>query len=146
MSLETGRYYIQGISQHNPVGRHHVEDRSLLPKRVLSLPPDMGGQSSAWIVEKTGNETYRMKARDTYTGVIDHKLYAFLLPDPQPTDWVIKAHPEHGQNVYSIETMSGEGWTSTAEDENAESLSQIEIRPVQDSPNQLFELVRLSDY
>ncbi|KAF3125576.1 hypothetical protein TWF703_010904 [Orbilia oligospora] len=100
MSLETGLYFIQAKSTHYNVGRYYVEDRSLLPKRVLSLSQAVGGLPSEWLVEKTGDRTYRMKAQDTYTGVIDDKLYAFLLPEPAPVDWVIKAHPEHGDNVY----------------------------------------------
>ncbi|KAF3171781.1 hypothetical protein TWF225_010463 [Orbilia oligospora] len=137
MSLETGLYFIQAKSTHYNVGRYYVEDRSLLPKRVLSLSQAVGGLPSEWLVEKTGDRTYRMKAQDAYTGVIDDKLYAFLLPEPAPVDWVIKAHPEHGDNVYSIETESGEGWTVEGQSE-----SQIEIHAFQDSPNQLFTLVQ----
>ncbi|KAK6335167.1 hypothetical protein TWF718_010603 [Orbilia javanica] len=111
MSLEPGRYFIQAKSTHYVVGRYYVEDRSLLPKRILSLSQTAGGLPPEWLVEKTGDGTYRMKAQDTYTGVIDQKLYAFLLPEPAPVDWVVKSHPEQGEDVYSIETENGECWT-----------------------------------
>ncbi|KAK6511782.1 hypothetical protein TWF481_000687 [Arthrobotrys musiformis] len=129
MSLEPGLYFIQAKSKHYPVGRFYVEDRSLLPKRVLSLSQAAGGRPPEWLVEETGDGKYRMKAQDAYTGAIDDKLYAFLLPEPAPVDWVVKAHPEHGENVYSIETESGEGWTVEDQPESQVSTNSLRFAP-----------------
>ncbi|RVD83123.1 uncharacterized protein DFL_007524 [Arthrobotrys flagrans] len=139
MSLESGRYFIRSKSTHYVLGRHYVEDRSLLPKKILGLSQTAGPPH--WIIEKTSDGTYRMMVQGTYTGVIGDKLYAFLLPEPAPVEWILKAHPEHGENIYSIETKSGEGWTVEDQPE-----SQINIHPAQDAPNQLFELVETTTW
>ena len=43
LELESGIYTISSLSQHGGgnVGRHPVEDRSLLPKKILALPPNI---------------------------------------------------------------------------------------------------------
>ncbi|KAK6510488.1 hypothetical protein TWF506_009595 [Arthrobotrys conoides] len=143
MSLETGIYTIQSKSTQYHVGRFYIEDLSLRPKRVMSLSQNVGAKPPHWLIEKTG-DTYRLKALDAYTAVLEGKLFAIHLSEPEPVDWVINAHPEQGDNVYSIETENGSGWTVVAGDEN-DPEAQIEIHPVhQDASNQLFTLVKLS--
>ncbi|KAK6353875.1 hypothetical protein TWF730_008298 [Orbilia blumenaviensis] len=143
MSLEHGLYSIKAKHNAYSVGRYIVEDRSLLPKRVLGLSEDaIGGRPPVWEIEKTDDDKYIMKALGSPVGILHGKLFAFLIDmdEQQPTHWVLKAHTQHGEDVYSIENASGEGWTVTDEED-----SQIEISPVDGAPTQLFEVKSVTD-
>ncbi|KAK6542038.1 hypothetical protein TWF694_007809 [Orbilia ellipsospora] len=143
MSLESGTYTIRNKINNNPVGRFIVEDRSLLPKRVLSLPQDNRSELPVWKIEKSKSDSYRLKARGGVTTAIDNMLFALLLEEEgllSPSEWRLVPHPEHGPDVYNIVTPdTGYGWTVTGED-----MAQIEVVPIlPNAPTSLFEVVPL---
>ncbi|WP_448268506.1 I66 family serine proteinase inhibitor [Nostoc sp. DSM 114159] len=47
---EEGQYFIQSKSSDNIIGRYPIEDRSLMPKRIVLIP--QGLQTSPWIIKK----------------------------------------------------------------------------------------------
>ena len=124
MTLQPGKYLIKSKSQGTYIGRHVDEDRSLLPKRVLLLPPDFApapeviGLSidtlnvaeipfSQWEVIMLDEGIYILKARSNHVTHFDNLVFAVLLPEPPATKWRIEAQPQHGQNIYTyVESMT----------------------------------------
>ncbi|KAK1227629.1 hypothetical protein PQX77_009371, partial [Marasmius sp. AFHP31] len=69
MSLESGHYIINNAG--SSIGRYMVEDLSLRPKRIVTLP-------QGWIVEKV-NDKYLLKAIGCATGENNGHVNAFLI-------------------------------------------------------------------
>lgn len=147
MPLDTGIYIISTMADNRPVGRHLVEDRSLLPKAVRALPN--GIQAPRIVVEQTPKGNL-IKAGGAPTGKFRDAVYAFLIDVEQPQHWVITAQPHHGENVYIVETEDRTaGWVVASEDTGFGP--QVEVKPLkstkslppQYSPNELFEFVRI---
>ncbi|EPS38906.1 hypothetical protein H072_7304 [Dactylellina haptotyla CBS 200.50] len=142
MSVEPGQYIIRDTLNHKPVGRFIVEDRSLLPKRVLSLPPD--GEVPKWQIEKSSNELYKLRSRGGTAAVIEDRLFATLMDDigADHSEWLLIPHPEHGINVFNIVAPeTGYGWAV-----NEDDMSQIEVAPM--LPNatiNLFEVIKVQE-
>ncbi|KAF3916206.1 hypothetical protein AA313_de0208501 [Arthrobotrys entomopaga] len=134
MSLESGAYTIRNKINNNPVGRFIVEDKSLLPKRVLSLPQDKQTELPVWKIEKSDidSDSYRLKARGGVTTAIDNMLFAMLLDEEGPlgpSEWRLVPHPEHGPDVYNIVTPdNGYGWTVSGEDMAQVSETFLQVR------------------
>ncbi len=117
MPLDTGIYIISTMADNRPVGRHLVEDRSLLPKAVRALPNGIQAPRVTFISLKHGlknnsdhcytqivvEQTPKgnlIKAGGAPTGKFRDAVYAFLIDVEQPQHWVITAQPHHGENVY----------------------------------------------
>ncbi|KFY98216.1 hypothetical protein V500_01760 [Pseudogymnoascus sp. VKM F-4518 (FW-2643)] len=97
----------------------------------------------AWSIEKSG-DGYRLSVRGNPVTVIKGLLFAVLTGDPEPEEWVIKAQPQHGKGVYTVETArGGVGWIAP-DNEN----EQILVRPLIVGPsippyyprNELFQI------
>ena len=117
MALDNGNYQITAYLNGAHIGRRAAEDDSLLPKRILSLSSTptivchslfhlndshklKRFRSLQWQLESIGNDKYILKARGSHTAVIDHLVWAILLPEPGPTEWVITAAVDKGPNAY----------------------------------------------
>ncbi|KAG9010626.1 hypothetical protein FRB93_003894 [Tulasnella sp. JGI-2019a] len=155
MSIETGMYLISSKVNNHSIGRYPVEDRTMLPKRVMVLP--QGIQAPHWIIEKKeGTDTYTMKAGHAATAVEDGLLWVTLMDSMPPlaASWSITATPQHGENTYIIQLAdNGAGWIvpDTNPDTNPDGgdlvqiqvkrLIVLEIFPIQYPPNYLFTLI-----
>ncbi|KAI0793524.1 hypothetical protein C8Q75DRAFT_713078 [Abortiporus biennis] len=140
----------------NKVGRYWIEDKSLLPKRIVLLPETGGpdGWSPEWTIEKK-DEGYIMKSLNNYTAGLDGKLVAILIPDMAPPQiWKITPQPRHGENVYTIEASdSAEGWVVPEPEELLTPASTVVVRPLIVGPSyppffppsELFKIERVDD-
>ncbi|KAI0789335.1 hypothetical protein C8Q75DRAFT_806981 [Abortiporus biennis] len=154
MSLESGKYLISAMATEgkNKVGRYWIEDKSLLPKRIILLPETGGpdGWSPEWTIEKK-DDGYIMKSLNNYTAGLNGELVAILIPDmAPPQNWKITAQPRHGENVYTIEASdSAEGWVIP----EPEELTPVIVRPLIVGasyppffpPSELFKIERVDD-
>ncbi|KAG9027931.1 hypothetical protein FRB95_007060 [Tulasnella sp. JGI-2019a] len=78
--METGIYMIR--NGDNFVGRYPIEDRSLNPKRVVVMPPNMQPLPNPWMVEANSDGTYNlMTGGSPGCAAIDQKLYAALIEE-----------------------------------------------------------------
>ncbi|KAI0768857.1 hypothetical protein BC629DRAFT_1292440 [Irpex lacteus] len=127
MTIAEGEYYIHSAAGDFQVGRLHREDRSLLPKRVVSLPPG-DKPDRPWIVIKDGDKNlFTLKANGAPTAAIDHKLFAILLDTPEPTKWKLIRAERHGEDAYIVTTEDGRaGWVLPS----SEPYDQIAVRPL----------------
>ncbi|KAF8645996.1 hypothetical protein AX16_007422 [Volvariella volvacea WC 439] len=145
MSLETGRYIIQNGDRG--VGRNSTEDRSLLPKRVIVLPP--GVRDPDWVIEKVGSDSYIIKARGAPTANVENLVFALLIEEGKAEKWKIEAVPQHGPNRYIIQTHNcNEGWVAPEEPYEqikCQPLIATKSLPPQYLPTEVFEIVRVPD-
>ncbi|KAG8844230.1 hypothetical protein FRB96_003234 [Tulasnella sp. 330] len=84
------------------VGRHLVEDRSLLPKRIMILDNSM--EIPRFIVENHGN-TYTMKTRGGTVTCMGEKVVAALMEEDGLQDkWVLtrSLDPDDEPNAFII--------------------------------------------
>ncbi|THG95043.1 hypothetical protein EW026_g6533 [Hermanssonia centrifuga] len=103
MSLPSGNYIITSKvpdGQSLSIGRNLAEDKSLLPKKVISLPP--GVEAPVWAVQLLDNGKYILKIGGAATAEFEDKVFAVLLDVPIPTEWTITHVPQHGPNVYML--------------------------------------------
>jgi len=112
-SLPSGTYTITSNATNTPIGRHLVEDRSLLPKRVMLL--NEGTEAPKWNIENHGNNKYTMKTHGGTVASVDGDVVAVLMEEPNLKDkWVItrSEHPKDGPNAYTVELAdsSSYGW------------------------------------
>ncbi|KAI0721067.1 hypothetical protein C8T65DRAFT_254546 [Cerioporus squamosus] len=150
MVLKDGTYRIVTIDGKHDIGRKFVEDLSLLPKRVLTLPgPASGGRPSpTWEIRAVGDGKYKMKTGGSYVGILpgpDGKVCAFVLEDMlQGAEWDIKHVPQHSQNAYIILQKDGErGWSFKEDDYQQLSVSHVictSTEPPQFMPNMVFRI------
>ncbi|KAH7927792.1 hypothetical protein BV22DRAFT_1127108 [Leucogyrophana mollusca] len=92
--LQSGLYIVTSpaLKPGSFIGRDLVEDHSLLPKRVVILPP--GVMAPRWIVESLGKGRYKLKVMGAPTCEIDKKLFAILI-GAESEEWVVKYRPNH---------------------------------------------------
>lgn len=107
MTLEPGLYTISCRGTEAYIGRHVVEDKSLLPKRIVNLPK--GVVTPGFTVEKSAasEECYVLRASGGLVAEKDQLLWASVLDSFAPPTylWRITAQPQHGQHIYmSVET------------------------------------------
>ncbi|TFK31010.1 hypothetical protein BDQ12DRAFT_730025 [Crucibulum laeve] len=123
-SLTSGHYIIRNVSKADgSVGRNLAEDKSLNPKKIVSLPSSI--QAEAWIIEELPNGNYKLRARGSPTGARDGKVYAFLTENGD--EWKVTRRENHGRNVFTIEEANGSnGWVLNSNEE----YSQIECKPL----------------
>ncbi|KAF8882960.1 hypothetical protein BD779DRAFT_1626449 [Infundibulicybe gibba] len=146
--LESGLYLISSRQDEVYVGRHFVEDLSLLPKRILSLPHGVQAPRVSWIVEKLPNGRYRLRAGGAPTGVKDNLVFALLIDIFPAEEWVITHRENHGPNVYTIEKADTSGGWVLPENEPytqvaARPLIATKSLPPQFPPNELWTFVRI---
>ncbi|KAH7888149.1 proteinase inhibitor [Phlebopus sp. FC_14] len=125
MPLEPGTYTITSPALKNweVVSRHRVEDHSLLPKRVLAIPPSVAS-SLKWKVECVGEDRYKLSIGG-HTAALDDKLYAVLLPEPPAEEWKITYVERAAKGYIITSTSSGKGWVIPSDDNE---IPQIEVR------------------
>ena len=105
MSVQQGLYLLMVGDNHIPIGRYYIEDRSLLPKRVLSLP--QGSQPpqvrlfavsehswesadvKQWVILKNDSGKYVLKADGAPVFIKNNLIYADLLGDQATQKWDI---------------------------------------------------------
>ena len=112
--MENGIYVIfdhRGEGLNNPpIGRYPVEDLSLQPKPVYSLPSNQGFEFPKWVIEKRDKGCH-LKAFGAPVGIHKNQLCAFLLDQPEIEEWVITPRPEHGKNIATVERSDrSAGW------------------------------------
>ncbi|TEB22181.1 proteinase inhibitor [Coprinellus micaceus] len=148
--IQTGHYRIRSKATNTPVGRHFVEDLSLMPKRVLVLPNDTPHGPQPWIIIKEDDDTYTLRAGGAPVANINGQLFANLLDQAiGQKAWKIEAQPQHGENTFTIVSAHEQhlGWVVP----NEEPYTQLDVRPListkslppQFPSNQLFEIVPL---
>ncbi|KIJ94817.1 hypothetical protein K443DRAFT_348098 [Laccaria amethystina LaAM-08-1] len=148
LELESGIYTISSLSQHGEgnVGRHPIEDRSLNPKRILTLPPNIQPVQT-WEIEALGNYEYYLKARGAKTTAINNLIYAVLLPEPEPKKWFLKLNlfSRISYNILDAEDHS-QGWISPGINDGKD-IEQVKFGPVGGSlnPFELWNIIRVED-
>ncbi|KAF3904733.1 hypothetical protein ABW20_dc0100809 [Dactylellina cionopaga] len=109
--LQTGTYWISSAAYDRYfISRPQAEDRSLLPKPVLTLPKEF---AEAWEINRLADGTYTMKNRGSYVVEIKDQLFAQLVeqgPKLQ-TRWRITSVNWQGEDQFIIENVERtEGW------------------------------------
>ncbi|KAH7918525.1 hypothetical protein BV22DRAFT_1024464 [Leucogyrophana mollusca] len=123
--LISGSCIIASLAQGDgaTIGRYPVEDTSLLPKRIVTLPS--GFRPSQWLLQALPNGRYVLKNGGSPTAEHDGLLFAYLLDDKQE-EWEINYRGNH--NAYTIERASGEsGWVLP---DDLEPETQVALRPL----------------
>ncbi|KAI0796102.1 hypothetical protein C8Q75DRAFT_361028 [Abortiporus biennis] len=115
--MEPGWYTITSmVEEQYVVGRAIGEDRSLHDKAIFLLPniKEQITIAPVWNIEKMGEDRYRFSTRGDFTAIQDDRVFAILDPFTQrPEKYVLTAQPQHGENVYTIQTNDEEkGWTA----------------------------------
>ncbi|KAJ3488883.1 hypothetical protein NLI96_g2532 [Meripilus lineatus] len=148
MSLQSGTYIIRSVLDKKAIGRHPIEDRSLLPKPVRALPSDV---SAPKLVVQKVEDGYHIRAKGDITGRHDGQLYAFLIDAIHGEAWRITEQPQHGKNIYIVETNDREaGWSVPVDDDDKRG-AHVNVRPLIVFPTypprfpdfELFEFVRI---
>ncbi|KAF3932864.1 hypothetical protein ABW19_dt0210382 [Dactylella cylindrospora] len=132
MSLDSGMYRITSFDAGKKVGRFHIEDLSLLPKRIV------GSESvnEEWIIENTGDGKYRFITRGAPVGEQDQKLFAFLIEGmSRPVNWEVN---ERDGGYEIINPQTGGAWISEADE-------HISVRPRSGSIHELFRIDRVDE-
>ncbi|KAF5354434.1 hypothetical protein D9757_014723 [Collybiopsis confluens] len=150
-TLSSGTYFIRNL--RFPVSRFHIEDKSLNPKAVYTLPE--GAEEQPWNIERVGDGYILSNPGGAPTAAIPHKgqeyLFA-LLNGERPTKWKIESVISAGFSLYVIKSADdGKFWVSSApEHKNPTEENQIEIKrlilqpvePPRYPPEAVFEIVR----
>ncbi|KAI0088753.1 hypothetical protein BDY19DRAFT_144265 [Irpex rosettiformis] len=132
MSIEDGQYQIFSAADNLPIGRPLAEDKSLLPKQVVTLPPGTA-PTRPWDVLKNPNGTFTLKVAGAPTAEVDDKLFAILLDSPPPTEWRLTPVERNGPDAYIVTTSDGaKGWVVP----DVKPESQIVIRPLIVGPSE----------
>ncbi|KAG8996129.1 hypothetical protein FRB94_008554 [Tulasnella sp. JGI-2019a] len=152
MSIESGLYIVVNKANGHNIGRYPVEDRSLLPKRVMVLP--QGVQAPMWIIEKKPDSNYTMKAGGAPASTQNSLLFVSLIDGipPPAASWCITATPQHGENTYIIELDDkSAGWVVPDTNPDGGDLVQVQVKPListksmppQYPATELFTLIRI---
>jgi len=126
--LKPGRYFITCLYGGLPIGRPLREDRSLLPKAVVALNPrDERTDQAVFDLELKDNGTYLIKSFGNFTANINDRLFAILLPEPAPQNWVLKKSERDDGDVFVvIAENSPLGWVLQEDEPGA----QVAVRPL----------------
>ncbi|THG97320.1 hypothetical protein EW026_g4655 [Hermanssonia centrifuga] len=138
--LSTGNYIItnKADGQTLAIGRG-AEDKSLLPKKVVSLPPSV--EAPVWSIQLLDNGKYTLKIGGAPATEIDSEVYAVYLEQIRLTEWVITPTPQH----VSEKGDRSAGWVLPKK----ESLTQVAVKPLvaalslppQYLPSERFEII-----
>ncbi|TFK92083.1 hypothetical protein K466DRAFT_562484 [Polyporus arcularius HHB13444] len=135
MSLANDSYHIMTLEGRHAIGRNFVEDKSLLPKRILTVPiQGLRAPMSTliWDIEPIGDGNYKIKTRGSYVGVLpDGHIFAFVLEEMiQGAEWTIQHVPQHGEDAYIILQKNRErGWSYKEEDYGQLSVNHVICTP-----------------
>lgn len=103
MTLESGVYIISCRGTQSYLGRSGVADKTLLARRIISLP--RGIEAPRFIVGKSPQHKgcYIIRAVEGFVAEKDSLLWAFLVHDtPTPANmWHVNPQVEYGQNTYT---------------------------------------------
>ncbi|RDX56748.1 hypothetical protein OH76DRAFT_1477320 [Lentinus brumalis] len=144
MSLH-GNYHIVTMDGNHAIGRNFVEDLSLLPKRVMTLPVQ-GPRMPTWEIHPISDGKYKIKTGGSYVGVLPNGyISAFLLEDMlQGEKWKIQPVSHHGENAYIILQEDGErGWSFKEGDYQQLSVDHVictPSKPPHYMPNMIFKI------
>ncbi|KAK6358009.1 hypothetical protein TWF730_007363 [Orbilia blumenaviensis] len=151
--MENGMYVIfdhRGEGLNNPpIGRYPVEDISLSPKPVFSLPSNQGFEFPKWVVEKM-DKGYHLKAFGSPVGIHKNQLCAFLLHERDIEEWIVTFRPEHGKDIATIEKADKSVAWCVEENKNPNQPKCITMKPLPSRgssshlpENVLFTFVRM---
>ncbi|KAF5378442.1 hypothetical protein D9757_011159 [Collybiopsis confluens] len=143
-SLTAGPHFIRHSA--NPVSRGPIEDHSLNPKGVFTLPK--GTDERPWHIKPAGvhGSIFSNGGDPTGTKGEEHKefLFAFLHGET-PTAWKTEHVPSAGKNSYVIrDVKQGKFWVSTGVKEQIEVKMLIlhPVDPPRYPPEAIFEIVK----
>ncbi|EKM51803.1 uncharacterized protein PHACADRAFT_150513 [Phanerochaete carnosa HHB-10118-sp] len=109
--LPDGLYTIVCKASGCKVGRHLVEAKTLLPKRVMVLRPEgslRGASEAPWLIQRTGEkDTYKMQAGGALVGALKSRLVAHLTTEEDANTWVITHRPEFGDHCFTYTRTRG---------------------------------------
>ncbi|KAK6542036.1 hypothetical protein TWF694_007807 [Orbilia ellipsospora] len=90
-TLATGTYVITSVSTGLRVARSPIEDKSLLPKKVVLVAPN--ADAAAWYVVRNYDGTYTLENKSAPAITIEKKLFAQLTEQDPPaeTRWRISS-------------------------------------------------------
>ncbi|KAM6494663.1 hypothetical protein JOM56_009286 [Amanita muscaria] len=113
--LHPGNYIVANKAHNMHLGRGIHEDKSLLPKDIVTLPG--GVRAPIWKVERLHDGRYKLAVskppgREQYVADIKDKVYAILDPKgpAKPTEWTIRPIAGHDPHVYIVEAFK-KVWT-----------------------------------
>ncbi|KAK6513552.1 hypothetical protein TWF281_005174 [Arthrobotrys megalospora] len=153
-SMENGIYVIfdhRGEGLNNPpIGRYPVEDLSLSPKPIFSLPSNMGFEFPKWVIEKR-DKGCRLKAFGAPVGIHKNQLCAYLLNEREIEDWVVTFRSQHGKDVATIEKEDRSVAWCVEENEHPNQPKCITMKPLPKNSsnlpdNVLFTFVRMDKH
>ncbi|KAF3903863.1 hypothetical protein ABW20_dc0103546 [Dactylellina cionopaga] len=105
-ALQTGKYQISSAANDRIfISRSPAEDKSLLPKKIVTLAP--GVEASAWDITKNADGSYTMKINGAPMVAVNKKMFA-QLQEQQPkleTRWRLTSVYWEGENQYLIESF-----------------------------------------
>ncbi|KAF8889004.1 hypothetical protein BD779DRAFT_1410757, partial [Infundibulicybe gibba] len=134
--LESGKYLIRSRLRDTFVGRSLREDRSLRPKAIVSVD---GPDNQTWSVESLGGDRYILSIRGGRTAIVQGRVFAVLLPDPQPEVWTIR---RQASGYYTIENSDRRGgWILPDEEVLSRPLIIGPSNPPFFPPNELWEFI-----
>jgi hypothetical protein len=135
--LESGRYIITspGLADDEVIGRYVAEDRSLLPKRILTESKSLPPQVYMWSVRSLPNGKFSLSTGGAEVKNINGRLFAILLDHGD--EWIINPRWD---GLFTIEDGNGLVWVAGTDD-----LSQVEVRPGNGSPQSLFRFTRVDE-
>ncbi|KAG8985632.1 hypothetical protein FRB94_003526 [Tulasnella sp. JGI-2019a] len=144
MSVQTGLYIITNKQMGMLIGQLPIEDKSLCPKCVCSLP--QGIQPPRWEVQNNSSD-YTMKIMRASVGAQDSVLFTFLIDEgAEQNKWSITPTPQHGPDIIELADRSA-GWAVPSDDPETQLVVQPLIStkslPPQYPASQLFTLIHI---
>ncbi|KAJ8082138.1 hypothetical protein AAF712_001860 [Marasmius tenuissimus] len=140
MPIENGEYEI--TSSGYTIARSVTEDRSLNPKRILSLPKGLEAQE--WTVERVDDDKYLLKAGGAPTGEHEGHVYAFLIDQDKAEQWILEPVQSSHPNCFIILTKDRKkGWI-VQEGSTRDDLKQVKCEELLGSdgdysPQEIFQ-------
>ncbi|WP_378734283.1 I66 family serine proteinase inhibitor [Nocardia brasiliensis] len=126
MEIESGFYYLRNLASGKYIGRLLAEDQSLLPKRVVSLPNQFAGQTR-FLFEKMSDNGYKVTVNGGRLIEIDERLFAALLPEPDPDQrWNLAQDERTGANHFVI-IDPDKGFERALKDTEQEDRAQLAV-------------------
>ncbi|KAF5349678.1 hypothetical protein D9756_008878 [Leucocoprinus leucothites] len=116
MTIEPGVYRISSLETSSPIGRYYLEDMSLLPKVIMTLPNVEIQPLPPTLNVDTGERGYFIKALGVSTGLRDNsnevvavvvdevggKIVEWNLKPAGSEDQYLICHPENSNDVWTV--------------------------------------------
>ncbi|KAL3425427.1 hypothetical protein PVAG01_02218 [Phlyctema vagabunda] len=142
--LSNGNYLVSPlVAEESFVSRFYIEDKSLLPKRVVLInDPNL---AQKWHIENAGANRFRLSISGAVIAPRDDHVFAHLINENEDTQWELEPSPQHGPNVFVVKTSDGKGWVLPDTEERTQ-LSYKPLAPASGSPpNELFKFTQCGD-